>query len=75
MSEAIDPLILSFNRSLRLFPWDCPRERWAAREERREELVRMAAELVSLGVGETARAIWDQHAPEGEPVIGPLRFL
>lgn len=74
MSETVDPLILKFHRSLRLYPWDAPRERWADRNERREELVRMAAELVALGAGETARVLWDNHAPEGEPVIGPLRF-
>ena len=74
MSETLDPLVIAFHRSLRLFPWDAPRERWADRNERREELVRMAAELVQLGAGETARTLWDQHAPEGEPVIGPLRF-
>jgi len=74
MSEAIDPLVLAFHRALRLYPWDSPRERWADRNERREELIRMAAELVTLGAGETARELWNRHAPEEEPVIGPLRF-
>ena len=71
----VDPLVASFGRALRLYPWDANRERWADRNERHEELVRMAAQLVALGAGDAALTLWEAHAPDDEPTLGPLRFL
>lgn len=75
MNETLDPLIATFGRALRLYPWQAQRERWADRNERREEIVRMAAELVRLGAGKQALELWSAFAPADEPTIGPLRFL